>query len=141
MNRASSCLAALLLAGCIDVRIGFQSLPPGADFASIEPGVTSRSEVLRILGPPEEVRLPAAGEGLRRLDGREARVLEGRQIFGDRRWTWARELRHERIVGLLPIGPYLWKMRTSRSLEERWQIEFDEHGIVRSIAHLDEIDP
>ena len=89
--------------------------------------------------PPEEVRGPGLGEGLRRLDVRTARVLEAREVFGSERWTWARELRSDRIVGLLPAGPYLWRMRTSRSLEERWHIEFDERGVVRSITHLDEV--
>ena len=139
VNRVGLCLVALLLAGCIDVRIEFQTLPSVADFARIEPGATSRAELLQLLGPPDEVRGPALGEGLRRLDGREARVLEGRQVFGDERWSWARELRSERIIGLLPVGPYLWKMRTSRSLEERWQVEFDERGVVRSITHVDEV--
>jgi len=141
VNVIGPCLAALLLSGCIQVRVEFQTLALESAFESIEPGVTSRSEVLRLLGPPDQVRVPAAGEGLRRLDGREARLFEGRQVFGDRRWSWARELRTERIVGLLPVGPYLWKMRTSRSREERWQIEFDEDGIVHSIAHRDEIAP
>ena len=139
--RAWLCLVALALAlaGCIQVRIDFQTLPAAADFERIDPGTTTRSEVLRVLGPPDEVRGPALGEGMRRLDGRDARVLEGRQVFGDERWSWARELRTERIVGLLPVGPYLWRMRTSRSLEERWQIEFDGRGVVRSISHVDEV--
>ena len=141
MNRAWLCLLSLALSGCIELRIEFQTLPAAADFARIEPGATTRAQVLRALGPPEEVRGPGLGEGLRRLDVRTARVLEAREVFGSQRWTWARELRSDRIVGLLPAGPgpYLWRLHTSRSLEERWHIEFDERGVVRSITHLDEV--
>lgn len=139
MSRALLFLLLLALSGCIQIRSEFQTLPPAADFERIHPGTTTRAEVLQVLGPPDEVRGLAPGESLRRIDARHARVLEGRQVFGDERWSWARELRTERIVGLLPAGPYLWRMRTSRSLEERWQIEFDERGIVRSVSHVDEV--
>jgi hypothetical protein len=135
------CLTALVLAGCVDFRMEFQTLPPRTEFERIEAGVTTRAEVLRWVGPPEEVRVPAAAEGMRRLDARRTRALEGHQVFGNERWTWAREVRRERIVGLLPVGPYLWKLQDSSSHEERWWIEFDESGIVRSVSHLDEIGP
>ncbi len=95
--------------------------------------------MLRRLGPPEEVRQPAPGEALRRLDSRERRIIEAGEVFDDAVWTWATEERRERIVGLLPVLVVLFRVRNSQSLEERWRIEFDETGVVRTIAHVDEI--
>jgi len=132
-------MACFWLAGCIDTRIHFRHLPPSEQFVSIQPGVTTRAEVLRRLGPPDEVRQPAPGEAARRLDSRERRIIEAGEIFDNTVWTWATEERSERIVGLLPVLVVLFRVRNSQSLEERWRIEFDESGVVRTIAHVDEI--
>jgi hypothetical protein len=96
--------------------------------------------VLEALGPPEEVRQPALGEDLRRSDPRRLRLLAAGEVFDDGAWTWAAERRSERIVGLLPVGLVLLRVRHSRSLERRWRIEFDAEGVVRSVARVDELD-
>jgi hypothetical protein len=132
--------AGLLVAGCIELQLDFQRVPSEASFRSIHPGLTTRAEVLDVLGPPEEVRQPAFGEGLRRRDPRRLRLLEAGDVFDESAWTWAAERRSERIVGLLPVGPVLFRHRDSRSLESRWRVEFDARGIVRSVSRVDEID-
>ena len=132
--------SSLLVAGCIDLRFDFQRVPPEASFAAIQPGLTTRAEVLKALGPPEEVRQPALGEDLRRSDPRRLRLLAAGEVFGDGAWTWATERRSERIVGLLPVGLVLFRVRHSRSLERRWRIEFDAEGLVRSVARVDELE-
>jgi len=124
--------------GCIDARVDFQRAPTAEQVAQIRPGETTRSEVLTWLGPPDEVRLSASGERLRRLDARKARVEAG-NVFGGSAWTWALERRSERIVGLLPVGVVLFRIRTSTSQQEQWRIEFTPSGTVRSVSHVDEI--
>jgi hypothetical protein len=130
----------LLVAGCIELRFDFQRLPPEAAFAAIQPGLTTRAEVLEALGPPEEVRQPALGEEMRRRDPRRLRLLAAGEVFDEGAWTWAAERRSERIVGLLPVGLVLFRVRDSRSMDRRWRIEFDAGGLVRSVARVDEID-
>jgi hypothetical protein len=132
--------ASLLVAGCIELRFDFQRVPPEAAFAAIQPGLTSRAEVLAALGPPEEVRQPALGEEMRRSDPRRLRLLAAGEVFDDGAWTWAAERRSERIVGLLPVGLVLFRVWDSRSLERRWRIEFDAEGLVRSVARVDELE-
>jgi hypothetical protein len=126
--------------GCIELQFDFQRVPPEATFSSIQPGLTTRAEVLEVLGPPEEVRQPALGEELRRSDPRRLRLLEAGEVFDESAWTWAAERRSERIFGLLPVGPVLFRLRDSRSTERRWRVEFDARGIVRSVSRVDEID-
>ena len=140
-RRAFGLLASgLLVAGCIELRFDFQRVPPEAAFAAIQPGLTTRAEVLEALGPPEEVRQPALGEEMRRRDPRQLRLLAAGEVFDDAAWTWAAERRSERIVGLLPVGLVLFRVRDSRSMDRRWRIEFDADGIVRSVARVDETD-
>ncbi len=129
----------LLLGGCIDLRLDYQKPPSAASFESIRPQVTTRAEVLRLLGPPDEVRQPGLGEELRRIDARQLRIEAG-EVFTDAAWTWASERRTERIVGLLPVGVVLFRVRNSRSVERRWRIEFDDDGLVRSVSHVDELE-
>jgi hypothetical protein len=137
-TRAFACVLAATTLGCIDARVDFQHAPTATQVAQIRPGETTRSEVLRWLGPPDEVRLSAAGERLRRLDARKARAEAG-DIFGDSAWTWALERRTERIIGLLPVGVVLFRVRTSTSRQEQWRVEFTPSGTVRSVSHVDEI--
>jgi hypothetical protein len=134
-------LLSLGLCGCIDMRVGFQRTPPAEAFATLEPGRTTRVEVLRALGPPDEVVHPAPGEALRRLDARRLAVLSDERIFEHPAWTWAREERSERTIGLLPAGPYLFRHHKSRSTQRRWRVEFDERGRVSSVAVVDELEP
>ena len=131
--------SALLLVGCIDLRVTYQGTPSAASFDSIRPQRTTRAEVLRLLGPPDEVRQPGLGEALRRIDARQLRIEAG-EVFTDEAWTWASERWTERIVGLLPVGVVLFRVRSSRSVERRWRIEFDDDGVVRSVSHVDELD-
>ena len=134
-------LLSLALCGCIDLRMAFQRTPPAEAFAALEPGRSTRLDVLRALGPPDEVVLPAPGEAARRLDARTLAVLADERIFEHQAWTWAREERRERTIGLLPAGPYLFRHHKSTSAQRRWRVEFDERGRVTSIAVVDELDP
>ena len=131
--------SALLLVACIDLRVDYERPLSAASFDSIRPQVTTRAEVLRLLGPPDEVRQPGLGEALRRIDARQLRIEAG-EVFTDAAWTWASERRTERIVGLLPVGVVLFRVRNSRSVERRWRIEFDDDGLVRSVSHVDELE-
>lgn len=136
--RTLGCAAALLALGCTTTRMDFHTLPPPERFASIEPGVTTRSEVLRRLGPPDELRRPANFERARRTTPQLRRVLEAGDVFGTDAWTWASGRRSTRSLSL-PPGPSLFSVAETRSREERWRIEFDGVGVVRSVSHVDEI--
>lgn len=138
LRRWSVCVFGATALGCIDAQVDFQRLPTDEQLAAIQPGRTTRAEVLQRLGPPEEVRQRGAGEGMRRLDGRQSRAEAG-NVFGNSTWTWASERRTERIVGVLPVALVLFRVRNSTALQEQWRIEFDEDGIVRSMSHIDEI--
>jgi hypothetical protein len=122
--------------GCATVQIDHQPLPPAAAFDAIEPGSTTRSQVLRNLGPPEELRRPAPFEGLQLSNPQRRRILEAGDLFGRDAWTYAAVHRSIRTVGLLPVGPALLRVRWSNALEERVRIEFDEHDRVRSISRV-----
>ncbi len=136
---ALTILAACALAGCFQLHVEYQNPPPAAAFGQIKRGETTRSEVLAKLGPPEEVRLPGPGEGGRRADPRVHRLLRGGDVFGNRDWTWSTEHLHVRAWGIFPVGPAVFRVRTGRTTERRWRIEFDEVDVVRELAVTDGI--
>ena len=134
-TRALACLVAVCVSsGCVQIRVDFQTLPSATVFQDIEVGVTTRAELLEKLGPPEEFRQPAMGEQARRLDRREQRALEEKEVFQHSSWTWASERRSADTFWIL-----VFQMTKSRSFQEQWWIEFDEADVVRLLTHTDEI--
>lgn len=134
--RLSSLVAAVAVCGCATVEIDYQSLPSEAAVAAVEPGKTTRSEVLERLGPPDELRRPAPFEGLQLSNPNRRRILEAGDLLGRGAWTWAATHRSSRTVGLLPVGPALFRVRWSSSLEERVRIEFDADDRVTSVSRV-----
>jgi outer membrane protein assembly factor BamE (lipoprotein component of BamABCDE complex) len=139
-TRAAAALLVALsgLCGCTIAQFDFQSLPPREQFQSIQPGVTTRSEVLTRLGPPEEIRRPAPFERVRPDPPQHRRILEEEDIFGRRAYTYVSGQRRTESLGLPPFGPPLLRVRRSRSTEQRWRIEFDDEDVVQSVSYVDE---
>jgi hypothetical protein len=133
------CAALLFVCGCTTIELEYQSLPAPEALESIQAGITSRSEVLERLGPPEEMRRPAPFERQRPSSPQFRRTIEAGEIFGDGAYTYARERHTIRTFGLLPTGPGLFQISWRKSREDRWRLEFDESGVVRTVFHIDEI--
>jgi hypothetical protein len=132
-------LAALTAtSGCTTVELDYQRLPTPAALASIQAGVTTRSEVLQRLGPPEELRRPAPFERGRITSPQRRRILESGDLFGSDSYTYASERDTIHTFGVLPIGPALFRISWRSAREERWRIEFGEADVVRSVSHADE---
>ncbi len=139
--RSRLCLAlALCLAtpACAVLEMRFQRTPPPEAFAQVTPGQTDRSQVLALLGPPEEFRRPGVGESARFSTPWQAKIVEGGDVFRRDVYTYATELRRDRRAGILPFFIAIFRVTRVTSLEERWRIEFDEKGVVRSVSHVDE---
>ena len=134
--RFLSVAAVAAACGCALVEIEYQSLPSDDALSTVEPGTTTRSEVLQRLGPPDELRRPAPFEGLQLSNPNRRRILEAGDLFGRDAWTYAAIHRSSRTVGILPVGPALFRVRWSRSLEDRVRIEFDEEDRVSSISRV-----
>ena len=124
--------------GCTTLEINYQRLPEREALASIQEGITTRSQVLRQLGPPEELRRPAPFERVRLSSPQRRRIVESGDIFADEFYTYASERHATRTFGLMPLGPALFRVSWTRSREDRWRIEFDENGVVHSVSHVDE---
>lgn len=121
------------------VQMDFRHLPARAALDSIQPGVTTRAEVLHRLGPPEEMRRPADFDRARLTTPQHRRVLEEGVLFGDDAYTYASGRRRIDAFGILPIGLKLFRVTRTDSMEERWRIEFGADGVVSSISHVDEL--
>ncbi len=132
-------LAAILSVACSTTQLEFRHLPASDALRSIRPGVTTRSEVLHRLGPPEELRRPSNFDRVRTTTPQHRRILEGGRIFGDDVYTYASGRRRSTDVGILPIGPALLRFSFTRSQEERWRIDFDADGVVHSVSQVDEL--
>lgn len=130
---------ALVVGGCTSVVMDYPGLPPAEALRSIEPGVTTRAQVLGRLGPPEEMRQPAGFDRSRATLPQARRVLEAGEIFDDRAYTYARARSTLSSFGIFPVGPALFRWTRRRLLEERWRIEFDAQDVVSSVSHVDEI--
>jgi len=124
--------------GCAVIRLDFNELPAPEALASIEPGVTTRSEVLRRLGPPEEMRIPAPFDRVRQTTPIHRKVLEAHDVFGAEAYTYARGRRDIRTYGIMPVGLVIFRVLNEHSTEERWRIEFD-GDLVATVSHVDEI--
>ena len=72
------------------------------------PGVTTRAEVLRRLGPPEELRRPAVFERARLSTPQHRRILEAGDVFGHDAYTYASARRRLDSAGLLPLRTLLF---------------------------------
>ena len=131
-------LGGILCLGCTSTRMDFHHLPPRELLRSVEPGVTTRSQVLRRLGPPEELRRPADFDRARLSTPQHRRILDERRVFGDDVYTYVAGRRLSDSFAILPFGPSLLRIARTRSLEERWRIEFDEAGVVSAVSHVDE---
>jgi hypothetical protein len=132
-------VALAAISGCTTVELDYQRLPAPEALRSIQPGVTTRSEALQQLGPPEEFRRPAPFERARRTSPQRRRIVEGKDVFGRGVYTYASERDTRRNFGLLPTGPALFRISWRSSREDRWRLEFDENDVVRSVSHVDEI--
>jgi hypothetical protein len=138
---AAVVLAALLGAGCTTIEGHFQHLPSEEALRSIEPGVTTRSEVLRRLGPPEELRRPAVFiERAPTTAPQRRKILEAGELFSNDRYTYATvRLRADRL-GIMPVGLPIVSVTWVESREDRWVVEFGSDDVVRTISHADEIE-
>jgi len=132
-------VAVAAVCGCTTVEVNYQGLPTPQALESIEAGTTTRSEVLRRLGPPEELRRPAPFDRARSSSPQRRRIVDGGDIFGRSSYTYASERYTFRDFGLLPTGPALFDISWTTSREDRWRIEFDENDLVQSVSHIDEI--
>lgn len=131
-------VVAAVLFGCTTVELDYQRLPSPEALASIQRGITTRSEVLQRLGPPEELRRPAPFERAPLGSSQRRRILEGGDIFGRDAYTYASERHVFESFELLPVRVTLLRISRRTALENRWRIEFDEQGVVRAVSHVDE---
>ena len=131
-------VVAAVLFGCTTVEFDYQRLPSPEALASIQRGITTRSEVLQRLGPPEELRRPAPFERAPLGSSQRRRILEGGDIFGRDAYTYASEQHAIESFGLLPVSVTLFRVSRRTALEDRWRIEFDENDVVRAVSHVDE---
>ncbi len=132
-------LAAATTSGCLTIQLDFQRLPPSEALASIEPGRTSRSEVLARLGPPEEMRRPAPFERSRLTSPQRRRIAEAGEIFGEDAYTYAAGRRTLDNLGILPVGLAILRVSWRTSRENRWRIEFDGSDVVSSVSRVEEL--
>ena len=124
--------------GCTTLQIDYQHLPAPEALGSIEEGITTRNEVLRRLGPPEELRKPSPFDRARPTSPQRRRILEGGEVFVRDSYTYASERYRIETFGFPPAGPALPRVSWTSSREDRWRIEFDENDVVRTVAHVDE---
>ena len=131
-------LAAAATFGCTTLEINYQRLPAPEALESIQEGITTRSEVLQRLGPPEEFRQPSPFDRTRSTSPQRRRILEGGEVFIQDIYTYASEQHRIHTFGLLPVGPSLLRISWDNSREDRWRFEFDENDVVHSVSHVDE---
>lgn len=117
------------LPGCAVIVIDYGSFPSDEALGKIEPGHSSRADVLAALGPPEDYRSPAPGEGSRSFSPVKTRIVEERRVFELDDMTYVRETRVERILYLV-----LFTLRRSESQADQLVITFDDVGRVKNVA-------
>lgn len=122
--------AAAALGGCIVADTSFGAAPSAAALAEVRPGVTTRAELLALLGPPEEYVSPGAGTGLRAHDPQGQRVLEERDLFGRRTLTWVHERRSDRAF----VIPILFTRWVTTHHAGRVTALLDERGVVEALG-------
>jgi hypothetical protein len=124
--------------GCTTLQIDYQRLPAPEALESIQAGITTRSEVLLRLGPPEELRKPSPFDRARPTSPQRRRILEGGEVFVRDFYTYASERYRLETFGFLPVGPALFRVSWRSSREDRWRIDFDENDVVLTVSHVDE---
>lgn len=132
MTHRAPVLALLaLLPGCVFASVTQGTgVPPRERVAAIRPGASTRADVLALLGPPAETGSPTPLARLRAFDPNTTRVLEERELFGRRRWTWDREVLDQfRVEGWV----FFRYVDTDIALE-RVSVTFDEAGVVTGVA-------
>jgi len=132
------CVAVATVFGCTTLEINYQRLPTPEALESIQEGITTRSEVLERLGPPEEFRQPSPFDRTRTTSPQRRRILEGGEVFIRNVYTYASERYTLETFGLLPVGPSLFRVSWKNSREDRWRLEFDENDVVHTVSHVDE---
>ena len=131
-------VAVAAVCGCTTLEIDYQRLPAPEALGSIQEGITTRSEVLQRLGPPEEFRQPSPFDQARPTSPQRRRILEGREVFIRDSYTYASERYTVETFGLLPVGIALFRVSWKNSREDRWRLEFDENDVVHTVSHIDE---
>ncbi len=131
-------LALCVSSACATTQLDYANLPSDEALRSIRVGETTRIEVLRVLGPPEEMRRPTNWDRARKTTPQHRRILEERRIYGDDAYTYVAGRRSDLTLGIFPVGPAFLEVSTTQSLEDRWRFEFDQEGVVSSISHVDE---
>jgi len=131
-------VAVAAVLGCTTVEINYQRLPAREALESIQEGITTRSEVLQRLGPPEEFRQPSPFDRARPTSPQRRRILEGGEVFFQDIYTYASERYRVETFGLLPVGVSLFRVTWRNSREDRWRLEFDENDVVHTVSHVDE---
>jgi outer membrane protein assembly factor BamE (lipoprotein component of BamABCDE complex) len=129
-----ACLLLVLAAAlpsCVLSSISFgDKLRTATSAEAIVPGLTSRAEVLQLLGPPEEFSQPTPLLGLRAWDPQEQRVLKERDVFHRRTWTWIREQREDQLLWI-PL-PFVWA--NTEHDADRIMVTFDKRGLVTAVG-------
>ena len=131
-------LAVAAAFGCTTLEINYQRLPAPEALESIQEGITTRSEVLQRLGPPEEFRQPSPFDRARATSPQRRRILEGGEVFIQDIYTYASERYRVETFGLLPVGVSLFRATWRSSREDRWRLDFDENDVVQTVSHIDE---
>ncbi len=131
-------VAVAAVSGCTTLQIDYQRLPTPQALESIQEGITTRSEVLQRLGPPEEFRQPSPFDQARSTSPQRRRILEAREVFIRDVYTYASERYTVRTFGLPPVGPGLFRVSWRNSREDRWRLEFDDNDVVQTVSHIDE---
>ena len=131
-------VAAAAACGCTTLEINYQRLPAPEALESIQEGITTRGEVLKRLGPPEEFRQPSPFDRARPTSPQRRRILEGGEVFIQDIYTYASERYRVETFGLLPVGVSLFRVSWRNSREDRWRLEFDENDVVHTVSHVDE---
>ncbi len=133
-------LLALLAPGCVSFAMTFgRAVPDDALLARIEPGRSTRADVLALLGPPEDYLMPLPTGRFRSDDPAERRIREERDLFGRRASTWTREVREDRLLLIVPyVMLFHWLGTTHRV--DRVLVTFDEQGRVEHVGARREID-
>lgn len=134
-------LAVVLWApGCVTAHMTFgRPLAEPAVVARIEPGVTTRAELLDWLGPPDELLSPMPTERARIDDPVVRRVLVERDLFRRRLLTWEYERREDAMLILFPYVNLFTHWRTWHD-RDRLLVELDGAGVVSHVAVSREIE-
>jgi hypothetical protein len=132
LARCAALAGALLLPGCYALTratLG-EPIPSEQELAAVEPGRTTRAEVLALLGPPDEYSQPVLLAGLSAADSRTVRVLDEHDLFGRDAFTWVRERRDDRAWLAWPVFAHL--RRETRI--DRLKVLFDGDGVVSAVG-------